>query len=178
MIKPKKCKPVKITDSEGKFLFCVKSSCTKKLPDISVTDSDGSVRRVKAQTDVMCLPPVPCPPTIITFKNSIGTTIGSTSVTACDADRSEGIPDGALTITDNNDQVIGTQTVPSGGSGGIKASVKDSDGVVIPLDSSSFVGGNLDLVLPNETYNIYVDGILNTAFTAQAMEDLTINITA
>lgn len=115
MRETKKCKPVRITDSGGKFLFCVRSSCTKKLPDISVTDSDGSVRKVKAQTDVMCSP---------------------------------------------------------GGGGGF---ARVQNGAIAPTYTETVASGST-LILPQETYNVYVNGSLNTTFTELAMQDLIINI--
>ncbi len=56
--------------------------------------------------------------------------------------------------------------------------IEDQDSNPITPISGTVSSGVATIVLPDETYNIYVNGVLNTTFTAQAMEDLTINITA
>lgn len=66
--------------------------------------------------------------------------------------------------------------LPSGDS--LNIITTDQNGLPITPISGTVSGGVATVVLSDEVYNIYVDGILNTTFTAQAMEDLTINITA
>lgn len=66
---------------------------------------------------------------------------------------------------------------------GLQWSVMATDDLTLAvIDSASVpasttkVGNNV--VIQNRAYNIYVDGVLNQSFTAPAVDDLTINITA
>lgn len=82
--------------------------------------------------------------------------------------------DGTVTIINENSDVLHIVTVASGGT----ASQEIADSNVANSDfsysASVFAEGNL--TLPDETYNVYVDGVLESSTTSPTLKNETINI--
>lgn len=107
--------PAIVVNSDQTFMQAIAAGGFYELPDIQVTDSDGIVIELPAQTDFVCTPQVVCQP--VTYQNSNATYSGSVAA-----------------------------------------------------------GGNLDI--PDETVNIYVDGVLEATGQRPPLsnEDVTINL--
>jgi hypothetical protein len=168
---PPSCPSGFVRNSDNTFTEIVPSGLTITLPDITVTDSDGSTYTQPAVTDVTCSP-------------------------ALDAD---------YQITDTDDNVLYSGTIPSGGSlnqpiADSTAVLKDTGGNILSTTpilaegsedivapnatvtnsnatyTDSVVSGGT-LVLPDTTFEVYVNGVFNTTFTQPTLDTNTINIT-
>jgi len=82
--------------------------------------------------------------------------------------------DGTVIIEDENNTVLHTVPVASGGI--VTQEIADSNvaNSDFSYGASIFAEGNL--VLPDETYNIYVDGVLESSTTSPVLKNETINI--
>jgi hypothetical protein len=82
--------------------------------------------------------------------------------------------DGVVTIEDENNTVLHVVNVASGGS--VTEEIADSNvaNSDFTYNASIFAEGNL--ILPDETYNVYVDGVLESSTTSPTLKNETINI--
>jgi hypothetical protein len=82
--------------------------------------------------------------------------------------------DGVVTIEDENNTVLHVVNVTSGGS--VTEEIADSNvaNSDFTYNASIFAEGNL--ILPDETYNVYVDGVLESSTTSPTLKNETINI--
>jgi hypothetical protein len=110
---PIKCQDAVVVNSDNTYEVNVPSGETLELPDITVTDSDGTIYNVPAITDVVCTFNPPCE----------------------DA-----------TVTNSDESYF--QTVASGDT----------------------------LILPDTTYNVFVNGVLQNSIEVPTLKDETINI--
>jgi hypothetical protein len=118
---PPTCPSGFVRNSDNTFTEIVPSGSTITLPDITVTDSDGSTYTQPAVTDVTCSP-------------------------ALDAD---------YQITDTDDNVLYSGTIPSGGSlnqpiADSTAVLKDTDGNVLST-TQILAEGSEDILAPDAT---------------------------
>lgn len=82
--------------------------------------------------------------------------------------------DGVVTIEDENNTVLHVVNVASGGA--VTQEIADSNvaNSDFTYNASIFAEGNL--ILPDETYNVYVDGVLESSTTSPTLKNETINI--
>jgi hypothetical protein len=77
---PPSCPSGFVRNSDNTFTEIVPSGSTITLPDITVTDSDGSTYTQPAVTDVVCSPPPPCEDATYEVEYLNGTPIDSGSI--------------------------------------------------------------------------------------------------
>lgn len=79
---------------------------------------------------------------------------------------------GSRSLFSNKKSKVGSEVITSGGSGGPDATVQNSDNtynVIVP-------GGNT-LVLPDNTYNLSIDGVLDQSSTGPSIKNQNITVT-
>jgi len=82
--------------------------------------------------------------------------------------------DGTVIIEDENNTVLHTVPVASGGS--VTQEIVDSNVANSDFSYGASIFAEGTLVLPDETYNIYVDGVLESSTTSPVLKNETINI--
>jgi hypothetical protein len=77
---PIQCQDAVVVNSDNTYEVNVPSGATLELPDITVTDSDGTIYNVPAITDVVCTFNPPCEDATAELVNSIDTLISTTTI--------------------------------------------------------------------------------------------------
>jgi hypothetical protein len=163
---PPSCPSGFVRNSDNTFTEIVPSGSTITLPDITVTDSDGSTYTQPAVTNVVCTFNPPCEDaTIINSDNTYTQTIASGATFT--------LPDETINIVDEDDVVIDTITFPVYTDPNIDitsyclpATVENSNATY----SDTVISGGT-LVLPGTTFEVYVNGVFNQSVTLPTLDN-------
>jgi hypothetical protein len=177
------CENATVQNSDNSYSDTVASGGTLVLPDITVTDSDGTTYTQPAVTDVFCTIPDPCEDATVTVNGQNFGTVASGGSINVGVENTQGTPVGALNINqswevqDVNLTLNGNTflSVPSGDTQDIE--LLDQNGDAITPDN---VTGNVITV--DLSCDTLFDVIVNVnsveidTFTLDSAEDNTINI--
>jgi hypothetical protein len=148
-----------VENSNATYVNTVVSGGTLVLPDITVTDSDGSTYTQPSVENVVC---TLSPDTDLEVNGTPEGTFAAGSTIEVN------ITDGVNPVTPDAVTVVGdvvTIEAPD-------ATVENSNATYV----NTVVSGGT-LVLPDTTFDIYVNGVFNTTFDQPTLDTNTINIT-
>jgi hypothetical protein len=115
-----------------------------------------------------------CEPATLIVRDSDDNILYTLIVDSGDTD-TQVIQDSTATLKDTSDNVLSTTSILAEGSADIVAPDATVENSNASYTDSVVSGGTL--VLPDTTFEMYVNGVLNTTFTQPTLDTNTINIT-